>query len=58
MKRKGIDKQRPEKRSKPDRLHEDFSRPTGKNVLNSRHKPSPNQPRPDNPPPDPDVSES
>ena len=58
MKRKSVDKRTPQKKSTPDRLHEDFSRPAGKDILNSRHKPSPNQPRPDNPPPDPDASES
>ena len=55
MKQKSVDKRTPSKKSTPDRLHEDFSRPAGKDILNSRHKPSPNQPRPDNPPPDPDA---
>ena len=59
MQRKGKDRQTPQKRSTPDRgrSQQDFSRRSIRDVMNSRHKPSPNLPRPDNPPPDPDSSE-
>ena len=59
MKRKGEDRQTPQKRSTPDRVRsqQDSSKRSDRLVIQSRHKPSPNQPRPNNPPPDPDSSE-